>query len=80
MPFMKKVFHSQTEDCNWIISNAMVPLPPGLTETSHYWEVLIPKKRGTVWMLASAQRHPQLEGLQGTLPLRHCCVLEAKHI
>lgn len=58
----------------------MVPLPPGLIETSHYWEVLIPKKRGTVQMLVSAQHHPQLEGLQGTLPLRHCCVLEAKHI
>lgn len=31
-------------------------------------------------MLTSAQRHPQLEGLQGTLLLRHSCLLEAKHI
>lgn len=56
----------------------MVPLPPGLKETCHYWEVLIPEKRGIVQMLTSAQRRPQLEGLQGTL--RHSCVLEAKHI
>ncbi len=47
----------------------MVPLTSVMIETTHYYQVLTPKKRGTVQMLMSGQCHPQLEGLQGTWPL-----------
>lgn len=58
----------------------MVPRMSVMLEKLHFRVLWTPKRRGTVQMLMSGHCHPQLEGPQGTWPVKHICLRGQLHI